>query len=476
MSAASAAVITTVARKEMRELARDGRLRLAAAAVLVLLAAALATGWRAWRDASALRESAARATRAAWLAQSPKNPHSAAHYGVYAFKPEPALSFVDRGVSSYAGALTFLEAHRQNDFKYRPAQDAAAAARFGEWTAAAVLQVLVPLLIVVLGFGAFAGERERGTLRPLLALGVSPARLALGKALGMLLGPAALLGAGALVLSGAAAGGAGADLAWRACALALAYGVYFAAWTALTLAASAAARATRPALVALLGVWAVQVLLVPRLAADVARAARPAPTAFAFNARVERELAAEPGGGTAAAREARFRDSVLRAYGATSVDALPINFRGLTLAAGERHGNAVFDAAYGDLAATYAAQDRVRAALAWGAPVLAVRELSMALAGTDAAQFRDFQQAAERYRRALVGRMNDALVTIGRARDGTAADGDARLWATVPEFRYEAPGVGRVLAGAWPDLAALGAWLVAGVVALGLAVRRGLRP
>ncbi len=471
-------MIATIARKELREMARDGRFRLAAAAVLLLLAASLATGWRAWRDASALRESAERATRADWLAQPPKNPHSAAHYGVYAFKPEPALSFVDRGVGSYVGALTLLEAHKQNDLKYRPAQDATAATRFGEWTAAAVLQLLVPLLVVVLGFAAFAGERERGTLRQLLALGVPPGRLALGKALGvgaalgLLLVPAALLGAGALVLAGGGAAAPAGDLAVRVLALAAAYLAYFAVFAAATLAASSLARATRTALVVLLAAWALNALVAPRFAADVARAARPAPTALAFNARIERGLAASPEGLTDEQRERQFRDSVLRAYNVASVDRLPVNFAGLELAESERHGDRVFDAAYGDLAATYRAQDRVRTAVAAAAPLLAVRELSMALAGTDAEQFRAFQAAAERYRRALVGRMNDEMARGGRTSDGFDRKADARAWASVPEFTYTPPTAAAVLAGAWPHALALAAWLAAAALALGVGVRR----
>lgn len=476
-------MVATVARKELREMTRDGRFRLAAAVVFLLLAAALATGWRAWRDASTLRESASQATRTHWLAQAPKNPHSAAHYGVYAFKPEPALSFVDRGVGSYVGALTWLEAHKQNDLKYRPAQDATAATRFGEWTAAAVLQLLVPLVVVVLGFAAFAGERERGTLRQLLALGVPPGRLALGKALGvggalaLLLVPGALLGAGALVLAGSGGEGATAaapagDVAVRVLALAAAYLAYFALFAAATLAVSALARSTRTALVVLLAAWAANALVAPRFAADVARAARPAPTALTFNAGLERGLAANPEGPTSEQRKAEFRDSVLKAYGVASVDSLPVNFAGLELAEGERHGDRVFDAAYGDLAATYRAQDRVRGALGVAAPLLAVRELSMALAGTDAEQFRAFQAAAERYRRALVGRMNDEMAHYSRTPDGFTRNADARAWATVPEFTYTPPRAAAVLAGAWPHALALGIWLAAAALALGVGVRR----
>ena len=48
-----------------------------------------------------------------------------------------------------------------------------------------VLQLLIPLFVILLAFGAFAGERENGTLRQLLAAGARPSGLAAGKALGL---------------------------------------------------------------------------------------------------------------------------------------------------------------------------------------------------------------------------------------------------------------------------------------------------
>lgn len=68
--------------------------------------------------------------------------------------------------------------------QFRPVEDATPFVRFGELTAATMLQVLWPLLIILLGYNAFAGEREGGTLRQLLRLGISKTQLTLGKAQG----------------------------------------------------------------------------------------------------------------------------------------------------------------------------------------------------------------------------------------------------------------------------------------------------
>ncbi|MDP2389490.1 MAG: ABC transporter permease subunit, partial [Acidobacteriota bacterium] len=178
-------MITRIAKKELTEMFRDGRFRLLAGMVLVISLLSLAAGWKNYTELSRQHTAAQQATRTQWLGQEKKNPHSAAHYGVYAFKPKSQLAMIDTGVDPYMGVAVWLEAHKQSDFKFRPAQDRTAVQRFGEMTGAEVLQVFLPLFIVLMTFSAFAGEREQGTLRQVLSLGVSRRDLALGKALGV---------------------------------------------------------------------------------------------------------------------------------------------------------------------------------------------------------------------------------------------------------------------------------------------------
>lgn len=178
-------MLIRIARKEIVEMVRDGRFRFAGGMVFLLLSCALLLGWQHYREVSAQQQAAQLATRHQWLNQGKKNPHSAAHYGIYAFKPKIPLSLLDRGTDPYTGVAVWLEAHKQNQFQYRPAQDATAVQRFGELSGAMVLQVLVPLLIVLLAFSSLAGEREAGTLRQLMSLGVRPSVLLRGKALGV---------------------------------------------------------------------------------------------------------------------------------------------------------------------------------------------------------------------------------------------------------------------------------------------------
>ncbi len=140
---------------------------------------------------------------------------------------------VDTGIDPYVGVAAWLEAHKQNEFKYPRAQDRTALQRFGELTAAEGFLVLLPLFIVLVTFNAFSGEREQGTLRQLLIVGVRPRDLMAGKALGvamalaLVLVPATIVGVAGLMLT--AEFGALADDAWRAVTLTAVYLTYFAA-------------------------------------------------------------------------------------------------------------------------------------------------------------------------------------------------------------------------------------------------------
>ncbi|MBL9199408.1 MAG: DUF3526 domain-containing protein [Opitutaceae bacterium] len=447
-------MIATIARKEFTELLRDGRFRWSAAIVLALLGVAIGAGASHQRGLVAQQHAAQAAEQARWYGQGEKNPHSAAHYGLYAFKPRLAPAFLDPGVEPYTGVATWIEAHKQNEMLFRPAEDATLAQRFGDLTVALVFQVMLPLVIVLLAFNAFAGERERGTLRSLLALGLRPRDLVLGKALGLaatlalIVGPALVLGSVALVLTGPAAGAA------RFIPLAGIYLLYLGVFLLLALAVSARAGTPRLALAILLGFWALNSLVAPRLLAAVASRMHPLPDPIIARARMKAELG-DPHGAPAQLQEAIA--ALLRQHGVTRPEDLPINVRGLQLQLGEEHGYAIYDRYYGELFDRMAAQNRVLQGGAAVFPLLGVQALSAALAGTDLAQHRDFIRASEAHRRVIQKRMNDEILRRP-LKPGEVHLAGPELWAQVPPFAYTPPGTGAVLAENAPSLALLTAW------------------
>jgi ABC-2 type transport system permease protein len=468
-------MVGVIARKECLEIVRDGRFRIGAAIVAVLLLAALATGWRDHREAGAQHARAQAATRDHWLNQPAKDPHSAAHYGIYAFKPRLPLSLVDSGIDPYTGVASWLEAHKQNEFQFKPAQDRSAVVRFGELTAAASLQWLMPILIVLLAAEAFAGEREQGTLRQLLSAGVRPRTLALGKLAGVAMAvalvavPAAM--AGAVALAWTSAGGS--EL-WgqRAAILTGIYLAWFVLVANVALAVSAIARSVRQALAVLFVCWAVNVLVAPRVASEVARRSYPTPTAFAFGRDVQRATYQGHDVHSFLVQRAReLKARLLTTYQVARIEDLPVNVRGVDYLEREAQADATYDDAYARIWAAFDGQIAVQQRAAVVAPLVAVRSLSMAVAATDVLHHRRFAQAAEGYRRRLVRAMNENLAFRSTAA-GIGYQAGPELWASLPPFQYEVPPVGVALAAQRSSAVVLAGWLLASALALGVAVSR----
>jgi ABC-2 type transport system permease protein len=459
-------MVYTIARKELTDITRDGRFRGAAAIVLCLLVVALGAGWTHYRDVSAQHQSAQQLTRQHWLSQPAKDPHSAAHYGIYAFKPRMPLSLVDTGVDHYAGVAAWLEAHKQNEFQFRPAQDRTAIVRFGELTAATTLQFLLPILILLLAAETFAGEREQGTLRQLLSLGVAPRTLALGKlagvavALALVLVPAAVIGAFAIVWASPRAGAD--EMLGRPATLAAIYLVYFGVVSSLSVAVSARAASVRQTLAISIVFWAANALVAPRLASEIGRWRHPTPTAFELAQDVLRETYDGLDVHEYNLRRAReLKARLLRHHAVARVEDLPVNFRGVDYLEREEHANRVFDREYGRLWRAFDEQIAVHQRAGLVAPLLAVRSLSMAIAGTDLFHHRHFARAAEAYRRQLVRAMNEDLAYHSTsARLGYTAAPE--LWARLPPFEYRVPSLSWALGSQQWSLLALVLWLFVG--------------
>ncbi|MDY7225421.1 DUF3526 domain-containing protein [Hyalangium rubrum] len=467
-------MIFTIARKEWVDLTRDGRFRAAAVFISLLAAMGLVAGARHLQTTRAEREEGRRLTRQQWLEQGEKNPHSAAHYGVWAFKPESPLAAFDRGLEPYLGVAVYLEAHKQNLARYRPAMDSTTTARFGELTGAGVLQLLIPLLVILLTFSAFTAEREGGTLRLLLSTGVRRHQLVLGKALGVglalliLLVPLLVLAVGVLLALGASA----SDTLTRIAVLVLGYALYLGSFIFLGLAVSATVRSSRLSLVVLLGCWALNGLLVPRLASDMASTWAPAPSVEGFSRRIAEDYEKGMNGHDPAdARRVALENEVLARYGVTSKQELPINFDGLALQAGEEYSNRVHALHFGELWGTYRRQEGLHRAFALAAPLLALRALSSALAGTDLEAHLHFTREAEAYRQLLVRQMNDAVTHRSRTGDWTYKANKA-LWQEVSDFQPVLRPWSHALQDQGISLALLAGWLLLTAV---LALRTGAR-
>ncbi|MEM7677186.1 MAG: DUF3526 domain-containing protein [Myxococcota bacterium] len=455
-------MILRIARKEAIEMTRDGRFRWASAAILLLLAGAVIVGWFDSVRLVQERQEASQAERKVWTTQQDKNPHSAAHYGAWAFKPISVLNAVDRGINPYTGTALFMEGHKVQDAQYRPVDDATALARLGALTAAATLQWLIPLFIILLTFPAFAGERHQGTLRQLMSLGVRPQTLATGKSLGLIaplvviLAPASALGAAALLL--------GHRDEWslsRLLVLAAVYLTYFGLYVGLGLLVSARARTVRTSLLVLIAFWFMNAFLAPRLANDAATFVRPGPNAAAFAASAEQISKASSKGWKQRGED--IAALLMKAHNVDKPEALAVNVPGINLLQSEATETIAHRRLFATLADNFEAQNAVVQAGGIAAPLLAVQSLSRSLTGTDYSHHRHFAEAAESYRLDYVMTLNRDVAL--NAKPGAQWDGEYKVgsdvWKRIPAFSYEAPALSWALRHQMIALSALALWVMA---------------
>lgn len=391
-------------------------------------------------------------------AQPDRHPHRMAHYGHFLFRPVSPLAAFDPGVDPYTGHTVFLEAHRQNGASFGDVRQSSLLLRFGQLTPAFVLQVLAPLLLIFIGYGAVARESEGGTLRLLLAQGVSPGKFMRGKALA-LGGIAMVAFAPALVALGWIGVETPAALPSLGL-LAASYLMWLAIWTIAALLVSASVRRRRDALLGLFALWVITVILLPRLLPGIVGVGAPLPTRFETDIAVHRDLAAMGDSHDPADPYFNaFKTRTLARYGVSRIEDLPVNYKGLLGMEGERMTSALFDKYAKSAFASQTKQSAFVDQLGLLSPVLALRRLSMSTAGTDLASYQRFVDQAEGYRFDLVqslNRLQAEKITLAQDVDGTRID--RRNWQEHPDFVFQAEPSGETAARIIPALLVLALW------------------
>lgn len=454
---------------------RDGRLVLTTVAMTSLMAVALSAGWASTDQAAQERHDAEHAARSQWEHQGDKNPHAAGHYGAWVFQPMGPLAAFDPGATPWLGASLELKAHNRALAGDAAARDATALSRFGGLSGAEVLFLLAPLVIISLGFGAWAAERESGTLRQLGSLGVRPRELLTGKAAGLLgalamsTGPPFAVGIVVLLAMGADPTEMDAQATARVSVLAGFSTAYLLGWVGVTLAVSASARSTRAALVGLLAMWGVTSLLVPRAGLALADGISPPPTRESLVSDLRDAMQPtdrEERVGVITKRlevEEGIVDAGLFVDEATTA--------GVALRAEAAFESEAIDAVFGASRAQLAAHRAVARRSALASPYVAMRALSAALAGTNQTHHEHFSDAAELYRRDLIDRLDRYFAEHGGDK-GWDFQAGAELWRDMPPFEYTAPDASEALADEGLGAVAVLLWLLIGTLSAGWTATR----
>ncbi len=458
-------MLKLVVRKELLTALRDTRLQVSGGILIVLMLTAVLVGKQGQRQIQKEREQAQASMYDKWVNQGEKHPHSAAHYGQFAFKPKPVLSFLDQGLDTYTGISVFLEAHKQHEVLFSGAQDSNGMTRFGEMTVALVLQVLMPLLIIFLTFNIFSKEREEGTLKLIHAQGLGMRQLFIGKVAGtflivlMIFIPIVVL---AYLLLDESSASIDAGVTGKFFAMALGYVAYFLVFVFLSVLISAFARNSGLSLLTMLGVWIVSCIILPKATANLADKIYPTPSQFEFKRTIQHKVKnGIDGHNPSDARLTTLKQQVLDQYGVKSIDELPVNWSGIAMQAGEEYTDQVYDQEFSKVENIFRKQNRISEWAGFINPYLAVRNLSMALAGTDFRHHVVFAKAAENYRRGFVKIMNKDMEVNHKP---GIAYGDYKLgkemWSSIESFNYELPGISSVLSYQWRSITALIFWLV----------------
>jgi len=442
-------MLTLALKKEWVDAKRQGQLTwLLGIAALLLLVACLSS-WQSHSRYVADQQAVSQSERARWLNQGDKGPHSAAHYGTYVMKPTSSLALLDAGLQDYQGNVIRLEAHVRNNALFRPIQDTLSVARFGQLSPAFVLQVLLPLFVILVGYGLVATEREQGTLKQLLAMGISPARLFFTKTFmlftitSVLLIPVALC---ILVFN---------TLELRTGLFFGVYLIYVFIWCLLTTAISSLANTARKALIILLSLWAFTSLLLPKLAISYATAVHPVISGQAFQSRIESDVYTQE-------REqaiAKFKQQTLAHYKVSTTAELPFNWGGAQLQFGEQYADKKFDLLFSERNSQLKSQSNSYQQLGILSPFIALQTLSMGLAATDFTHHLHFSAAAEKQRRLIQETLNfnqrdNANKTTGHYKAGI------ELWQRIPKFNYQHPTFSSLYQQYIPSFLNLFVWLV----------------
>lgn len=404
---------------------------------LLLIIYAAFTGYKTYTDQNVLRQQFQQQARQSWEANPDKHPHRMAHFGTFAFRLKHPLSMFDNGMESYTGNVVFLEAHKQNTVNFSEAGFSTGLLRFGEISLSMLIQILLPLILFFLSFNAVARQREDGTLKILLSQGAGFRSIIWGNSLGLFilsmlfLLPVVMAAIVQLLLQRPFPTDSFVSL--RFIYLLLTCMVYLWLISTVSICISAGSSNSRAALLKLLGIWLLMAIVLPKTLQAIGSALHPAPGKIEFDTLVEEDILKI--GDSHNPNDPHFKhlkDSVLKANNADSLQQLSFNYGGFQMREGERLSAEVYKNRLQQLYNIYEKQNAISNYSAFINPVTGIKNISMALSGTDFKSYRYFQDNVEAYRYSMAQTMNE--LQMEHIHDGKTAIGKQH-WTAFPDFQ-----------------------------------------
>jgi ABC-2 type transport system permease protein len=441
----------------------------------IMLTYAAYSGWKNYTVQNNIRSHYQKVVRQSWENNPDKHPHRMAHYGSFAFRLKHTLSMFDFGMESFTGSAVFLEAHKQNTVNFSEASFSTGLLRFGEISLAMLLQVILPLIIFFLGFGAVASERENSTLKVMLCQGAGWTEILFAKSLG-LMGLAMLFYVPVMIVTLVLLyftkdNPVTFEELIRYAGNVIGYLLFLQIISIITVLISAVTNTSKDALIRLLALWLVFVVLLPKTTQALGSYFYPSPSKIEFETAIEKDLIKV--GDSHNPDDPYYKalkDSVLQAHKVDSVEQLPFNYSGFQMREGEKLSAAVYNRHLHELLNTYQKQNSLTRFTAFLNPYAAIRNISMTLAGTDFASYFYFQKQAEDYRYQLAQEMN--VLQMELISNAKLGDRDKPYsishdhWKAFPDFKYQFLDTASALKNEAWSIVALISWSVACVFVL----------
>ncbi|MFY0630235.1 MAG: DUF3526 domain-containing protein [Flavobacteriaceae bacterium] len=430
-------MISQIVKKEMKEILRDGRFKISFLIVVFLLVMALFITSGQYKSVNEQYENAKKSERVAWESQGEKNPHSAAHYGNYIFKPKLPLSLLDQGVDKYTGVSIFLEAHNRNEAQYSSATDQTALSRFGHLTPDFILFFIIPLIIILVGYNSFTKEIEGKTFYILKSQGVQGWKLVIGKWFAALI-PTLSITTLLFVFAGiilSSIDGFG-FFSWSSfLTLYSVYLIYYLIFTNIVLLISSLSKKSGIALVSCLTFWVLACFVAPKAASNIADSKYPYPTSQEFSEMISEEKKLGLDGHNPWNKESKLlEEKVLKEYNVSNIRELPFNYYAYRMQRSEEYQAKIYAKHYNKLKDQFNNQTKVYKSLAFISPFLPARFLSMSIANTDYQSHWNFSDSAEEYRIKTQAFLNGQ--TEKNSKIGERYIASADTWKKLPKFTY----------------------------------------
>lgn len=394
-----------------------------------------------------------------WDSMKPTNPHSAAHYGSYAFKPINALSSLDAGVLAVTGNVIRLEGHGQNEAAYTEAAQSVHLSKFGKLLPAVLLQYLLPLWLLFLSFSSYTSEKKHQRIKLLVIQGTPLGKLLLAKiisiwSIGLLL---LLLSTVTQLVSIPTQ--YNADVLNRLLLLYTGYGLYYFIIIAFTIWVSVVAKTNTAALAFTVAAWVLWTIFLPQIIGNAVEKTAPLPTRIAFQKAMEEDRSKGiDGHNPAGDRQKELEKATLAKYGVDSLAALPINFDGIVMQADEEYGNTVWDKHFGQLYKQLQVQKNTYQLSGFINPFASLQGVSMGAAGTDMVHHVHFLKEAENYRRVFIKTLNDKHAFGGSKTGDWDWKPPADFFSSIKDFSYQTPSYRSFWKNYWIDIALLTLW------------------